>query len=355
YGSSTAGGPNFNPGNTVMVVTRISNNQLDLWVNPSSATATPQLTHNKGWSTFEGIGLTSTNASDRPFLMDRIVVGETFQSVVSPTGDPQPGNLPPSVSISSPSNNAIFTSGSNVTISATASDSDGSVSKVEFYQGSTKLGEDTSSPYSYTWSGVPAGSYSLTARSIDNQGAIGTSSEVAITVSSPSGPRDAFSTIQVESFDSQSGIQTNSVGIGYFDAGDWIRYNNVDFGSGAASVEVNIAVDNNYAGDQIEFRLGSTTGTLVGTLTVAGTGGWNAYQVQTATITGASGTHNLYLVGAGGEGIGNVDWFRFVAGGASNTAPSVSISSPSNNATFTSGSNITITPRPAIAMEVYRK
>lgn len=95
-------------------------------------------------------------------------------------------NPPPSVSITSPSNGAGFTAPASVTINANASDN-GSVTKVEFFQGSTKLGEDTSSPYTFTWTNVAAGSYSLTARATDNLGATTTSSAVSITVNSSGG------------------------------------------------------------------------------------------------------------------------------------------------------------------------
>jgi hypothetical protein len=91
-------------------------------------------------------------------------------------------NAPPTCTITSPANNATFTAGQDVTITASASDSDGSVARVEFYQGATKLGEDTSSPYSYTWSGVVAGSYSLTAKAFDDDGASTTSAAVSVTV-----------------------------------------------------------------------------------------------------------------------------------------------------------------------------
>jgi pectate lyase len=92
-------------------------------------------------------------------------------------------NNPPSVSITSPSNGASFDEPASITISASASDSDGSVSKVEFYQGSTSLGTDYSSPYSITWSNVAAGSYSLTAIATDNDGSSTTSSAVNVNVS----------------------------------------------------------------------------------------------------------------------------------------------------------------------------
>ena len=47
---------------------------------------------------------------------------------------------------------------------ATAGDTDGTVSRVEFFQGTTKLGEDLTAPYTYSWTGVAAGAYNLTAR-----------------------------------------------------------------------------------------------------------------------------------------------------------------------------------------------
>ena len=94
-----------------------------------------------------------------------------------------PTNNPPSVFITSPADNQQFnTSPSTITITANANDSDGSVTKVEFYQGATKLGEDNTNPYTYTWSGVTSGSYTLTAKATDDKGATTTSSSIAITV-----------------------------------------------------------------------------------------------------------------------------------------------------------------------------
>lgn len=91
-------------------------------------------------------------------------------------------NQAPTVSITSPANNADFSEGSNVVINANAADADGSVTKVEFFQGSTKLGEDTTSPYSYTWNSPAAGAYVLTAVATDNGSATTTSGAVNITV-----------------------------------------------------------------------------------------------------------------------------------------------------------------------------
>jgi hypothetical protein len=75
----------------------------------------------------------------------------------------------PTVTITNPVDDANITVGSDVTIQATASDSDGSIAGVEFYVNDTLLGTDSTSPYSYMWSNVQVSGYQITARAIDNQ------------------------------------------------------------------------------------------------------------------------------------------------------------------------------------------
>ena len=94
-------------------------------------------------------------------------------------------NKLPTVSISSPTNGATFTAPASIVISANATDADGSVARVEFYQGSTLIGTSNTSPYKITWSNVAGGAYSLTAKAVDNTGGVKTSSSVAITVTGP--------------------------------------------------------------------------------------------------------------------------------------------------------------------------
>src|SRR5687768_13121420 len=60
-------------------------------------------------------------------------------------------NNPPTAQIASPANGATFTAPANISISATASDSDGTVARVDFFQGATLLGSDTTAPYSFGW------------------------------------------------------------------------------------------------------------------------------------------------------------------------------------------------------------
>ena len=91
-------------------------------------------------------------------------------------------NPAPVVSITAPANNTVYTQGDNVTLNATATIATGSITKVDFYNGTTLLGTDATSPYSYTWSTVPSGIYSITAVATDGTGNKTTSSIVTVKV-----------------------------------------------------------------------------------------------------------------------------------------------------------------------------
>ena len=73
------------------------------------------------------------------------------------------GNSSPSISITSPSDGAAFRENDDITISTITSDLDGSVALVEFYSGDTKIGEDTTDSFKFTWSGASIGNHQLTA------------------------------------------------------------------------------------------------------------------------------------------------------------------------------------------------
>ncbi|HET7694408.1 MAG TPA: phospholipase D-like domain-containing protein [Vicinamibacterales bacterium] len=106
----------------------------------------------------------------------------TFDNVTVTATAPPPPNVPPAVSITAPASGARFTAPAAVTVTAAASDSDGTVARVDFFAGSTAIGTATTAPYSVTWSGVPAGTYTITAIATDNASAQTTSSAVTITV-----------------------------------------------------------------------------------------------------------------------------------------------------------------------------
>src|SRR5439155_12973053 len=92
------------------------------------------------------------------------------------------GNAPPVISVGGPTNAAVVGTAPNIFLSASATDDDGLVSKVEFYVGNLKLAEDAVSPFSFTWTNALEGSYTVTAVARDNGGARATSAPVNITV-----------------------------------------------------------------------------------------------------------------------------------------------------------------------------
>ncbi|MBN1207271.1 MAG: right-handed parallel beta-helix repeat-containing protein [Myxococcaceae bacterium] len=122
-----------------------------------------------------------------PAINTGVNVGFPYSGPAPDMGAYEYSSTPPTVSLTSPADGATFSAPATITLTANASDADGSVSKVEFFQGSTLLATDTTSPYSFTWSNVAAGSYTLTARATDSSGATSTSPAVNITVASGGG------------------------------------------------------------------------------------------------------------------------------------------------------------------------
>ncbi|MBL9185220.1 MAG: metallophosphoesterase [Verrucomicrobiaceae bacterium] len=98
-----------------------------------------------------------------------------------------PIGQPPTVSLTAPASNTVFLSGDAISLAATASDTDGSITKVGFYQGNTLLGEDSTAPYEFVWNGAAAGTYSVTARATDNEANVTTSTAATIYVNTTAG------------------------------------------------------------------------------------------------------------------------------------------------------------------------
>jgi len=87
------------------------------------------------------------------------------------------------VSLTSPTSGATFTAPASITLTATAADSDGTIQKVDFFHGGTNLiATITAAPFTFTWTGVAQGSYTLTAVATDNLNLATTSAPVNITV-----------------------------------------------------------------------------------------------------------------------------------------------------------------------------
>ncbi|HVY69794.1 MAG TPA: immunoglobulin domain-containing protein, partial [Verrucomicrobiae bacterium] len=106
--------------------------------------------------------------------------GAVTSQVAVLTVNPRP-NVPPIVSISSPAAGTKFIAPRNLRVSASASDLDGSVTKVDFYDGATLLGTATTAPFAITYTNAAAGAHAIAAVVTDNAGATGASATVTVT------------------------------------------------------------------------------------------------------------------------------------------------------------------------------
>ena len=207
-------------------------------------------------------------------------------------------NVAPTVSLTAPSSGASYNAPANINLSANASDSNGTVAKVEFYNGSTLLGSDTSSPYSYAWSNVAAGSYTLTAKATDNLGAVTTSGAITVTVNA--GPSVSLAV-----------------------PADGAIY------TAPASINLSAnASDTDGTVSKVEFYRGTT---LLGSDTTSPYSyAWNNVVAGSYTLT-AKATDNLGAVTTSGAITVTV-----------NAAPTVSLTAPSSATIYTAPANINL-------------
>ena len=174
----------FELGNATAISTTKTNNQYDIYGNVTQVKVdsmdghiktTNNVYYNDSSNWILGRLLRSTVSSTNPY---------TTPAVTVPTAPLPSTNVAPSISLTVPTSGSSVASGTAITVSATAMDSDGTVSKVEFYDGTTLIGTDTTSPYSISWSGAAVGAHSLTATATDNLSAVTSSSTVSLTVTS---------------------------------------------------------------------------------------------------------------------------------------------------------------------------
>lgn len=165
----------FYDGTTLISTTTDNSGFRGTFVSTWTATAG---THVITARAIDNEGASSTSA---PYTL---VVGPV---VPPPPPPPPPMNTAPTVTLSAPANGSSVTSGTAVTLMATAADADGSIASVAFYDGTTLLGTDTAAPYSLSWTGT-VGAHALRARATDNLGAVTDSATVTLQVLSPVTP-----------------------------------------------------------------------------------------------------------------------------------------------------------------------
>lgn len=94
----------------------------------------------------------------------------------------------PSVSLTAPLDNASFAEGSSIVLEAEASDPEGEIEKIVFFQGEQQIGEDASAPYSFTWANVAEGVYKISALATSSTSKTAVSQEITLRVHPPQAP-----------------------------------------------------------------------------------------------------------------------------------------------------------------------
>ena len=134
---------------------------------------------------------------------------------------------------------------------------------------------------------------------------------------------DPFKRVEAETICRCEGVKTEkddtgAVNVGYIKKGSYIKVAGVDFREGADKFTASVA--SGASGGNIELRLDSKSGPVIGTLKVGETGGWHEWQQVSCDVSGASGEHDLYLVFNGGDNyLMNVDWWRFDGAGSASS------------------------------------
>jgi len=241
----------FNPGN---VTINVNDQVVWTWVSDFHNTESDTGLWDSGVHN-TGYVFTNTFTSTGTFSYFCVVHGFTGSVNV------QNGNSPPTVAIDSPTNGASFTAPANVPITATANDSDGSVTNVAFFDGAVFLGGTNNTPYTITAS-LAAGGHPLTAVATDNLGLSTTSTVVNVTVGSGNTPPSVTITNPPDNA-VFGNTDTVTIGASVSDTGGTVT--NVQFFDGAVSLHSFATGPYNFSGTAIagNFALGTNTLTAV--------------------------------------------------------------------------------------------
>jgi beta-glucanase (GH16 family) len=139
----------------------------------------------------------------------------------------------------------------------------------------------------------------------------------------PSGGVSAYGTIQAEAFNTQSGTQLEGTGdtgggqdVGWIGHGNWLQYDNVDFGSTAArNVQARVASGAGAGvSGLVEVRLDSRSNPPIGSFALGDTGGWQSWRTIPANLSGVTGTHTVFVTFTSGQSADfvNLNWLTFV-------------------------------------------
>jgi hypothetical protein len=164
------------------------------------------------------------------------------------------------------------------------------------------------------------GTYQFELKVTDNLGAVGKDT-VQVTVNAAPSSGGTSTRIEAENYTSMSGVQTENTtdigggqNVGYIDTGDWMDYNVSIASAGSYPVNVRVA---SPGGGQLQIK--NSAGTVVATVTVPNTGGYQSWQTVTATITLPAGSQTLRIYSASNGW--NFNWWEIGSTGGTTPPP----------------------------------
>jgi len=212
---------------------------------------------------------------------------------------------------------------SSVTLSGSGKDADGSISKYSW----TKVSGPASSVFSSTTnasttvSSLAAGTYVFRLKVTDNGGATDYD-DVNVVVKSPLA---IPSKVEAENYSSMSGIMTETTtdvnggkDVGSIDLGDWLNYSLKASSSGTYTLTFRVATQNTGA----QFQVKNSGGSVLATVNVPNTGGYQTWKSVTAKVTLPSGTQTLKVYSSA-SAHWNLNYISFSTGNTTTSTPSV--------------------------------
>lgn len=264
---------------------------------------------------------------------------------------------PPTIALIPPANGASCLAPATINLTASVESHGHSITKVQFYSGTTLLGETTAPSHSFIWSNVSAGSYGLSARAVYNAGSTVTSAPVNMTVTStlPSSPALTFAatsgtitapfiaaagTIYQLTFAGMAEGGRAAYSVTITNAGNYTVSALVDAPrDDANSFFVNI--DAEPANSAMIWDIPVTSGSTVRTVSWRGNGTGDNNQFNPKVFTLGAGTHQLIVRGREADcHLGAITLAPY----DTNTPPFVTLTTPPSGATV-SGSSVIVSAK----------
>lgn len=209
----------------------------------------------------------------------------------------------------------VIEEGSSIVIAGTATDPNGSITKIECFDNGTSIGQTSSSPYSFTINNPSVEEHTFKVVATDNDGKTGQKT-VTTRVTGCTG---VGIKIEAENFVDQKGFKTeacsdtgNGENLGYTDVGDWAEYCVNIPSDGTYKLELRTASPNSTGKAQILLD-----GEVKTTKDIPNTNGWQTWEtIETATFNATKGTQTL-KINVTGKGF-NINWIKLVSEDNSN-------------------------------------